>query len=491
MNSRTHRAPDLINQTMAQLFDPVHLGSVALDVLAAGLASPQDLTARQNTRLSRLLDAALQGSRLYCERLRGINPASAPLHALPVMHRDELMQRFDDWVTDPQLKLDALRAFTADPQRIGEPYLGKYLVWESSGTSGQPGVFVQDAQAMAVYDALEALRRSTPQPLQRWLDPLLLTERIAFVGATSGHFASFVSMQRLRHLNPWMTQRWRSFAIQQPTAALVGELNAFAPTVLSTYPTAAALLAEEACHGTLRFRPREIWTGGETLSAAVRLRLEQTLGCAVRNSYGASEFLAIGWECSHGRMHVNADWVILEPVDEQHRPVPPGQASDRILLTNLANHVQPLIRYELDDQITEQPGRCSCGSPLPVIEVQGRRDESLLMTGRHGEAITLLPLALTTVLEEEAGVFDFQLLQRDGHTLELRLGGLQGREAAAALARCRTALQAFAASQGLRLLRVIGEPGQPLLRGHSGKVQRVIAQTPAGTRRARGSRACP
>jgi len=38
--------------------------------------------------------------------------------------------------------------------RIGEPYLGRYVVWESSGTGGQPGVFVQNGAAMAVYDAL-------------------------------------------------------------------------------------------------------------------------------------------------------------------------------------------------------------------------------------------------------------------------------------------------------------------------------------------------
>jgi len=472
---------------MTQLFDPVHLGGVALDVLAAGLASPQDIAARQNARLPHLLDAAMQGSRLYRERLRGINPASAPLDTLPVMHRDELMRRFDDWVTDPQLKLDELRAFIADPQRIGQPYLDKYLVWESSGTSGQPGVFVQDAQAMAVYDALEALRRSTPQPLQRWFDPLLLTERIAFVGATSGHFASFVSVQRLRQLYPWMAQTVRTFSIQQSTTALLDELNAFAPTVLATYPTVAALLADEASRGTLHFVPREIWTGGETLSATVRRRLEQTLGCTVRNSYGASEFLTIGWECGHGRMHANADWVILEPVDERHRPVPPGQASCSTLLTNLANHVQPLIRYELEDQITIRPERCACGSPLPVIEVQGRRDDPLVMAGLHGKKVTLLPLALTTVLEDEAGVFDFQLCQRDAHTLVLRLGGLQGREATRALNRCRAALQAFAATQGLHLIHVIGELGQTMPRGRSGKVQRVIATVSPTRRRSRDS----
>lgn len=118
------------------------------------------------------------------------------------------MDHFDDWVTDPQLKLNELRAFTADPKRIGQPYLGKYLVWESSGTSHQSGIFVQDTQAMAVYDALESLRRSAPRPLQRWLDPPSLGERIVFVGATSGHFASATTIPSCYDL-PCKAQRDR------------------------------------------------------------------------------------------------------------------------------------------------------------------------------------------------------------------------------------------------------------------------------------------
>jgi hypothetical protein len=41
--------------------------------------------------------------------------------------------------------------FTADPSRIADPYLGRYVVWESSGSSGEPGIFVQDAAAMAAF----------------------------------------------------------------------------------------------------------------------------------------------------------------------------------------------------------------------------------------------------------------------------------------------------------------------------------------------------
>jgi phenylacetate-coenzyme A ligase PaaK-like adenylate-forming protein len=413
---------------------------------------------------------------VYRERLEGKAFGVDLLATLPVVSRHELMERFDDWVTDPQLTLAGLRAFIADPKRIGESYLGKYLVWESSGTSHEPGIFVQDARTMVVYDALEALRRSAPW---RWFDPMRLTERLAFVGATSGHFASMVSTQRVRQLNPWMMQSLRCFSILQSTTALVDELNDFAPTVIATYPTVAAVLADFAVRSALRFRPKEVWTGGETLSAAVRQRVEQALGCTVRNSYGASEFLSIGWECTRGQMHANTDWVILEPIDERGQVVPAGQLSYSTLLTNLANHVQPLIRYDLGDQVRVHTERCSCGSALPVIEVLGRRDEPLVMAGRGGQRVTLLPMALTTVLEDEAGVFDFQLRQRDQHTLVLRLE-VHGAQAEAAAARCRAALKQFASLQGLASVRIIAELGQPIPRGRSGKAQRIVAHKGPG-----------
>jgi phenylacetate-CoA ligase len=88
-----------------------------------------------------------------------------------------------------------------------------------------------------------------------------------------------------------------------------------------------------------------------------------------RNSYGASEFMPIGWECRIGKMHASADCVILEPVDPQGGTTLAGQPSYSTLLTNLANHVQPLIRYDLGDQITVSSKPCGCGSTLPVIEV--------------------------------------------------------------------------------------------------------------------------
>jgi phenylacetate-CoA ligase len=70
---------------------------------------------------------------------------------------------------------------------------------------------------MAVYDALQAWRRPSPRPLSRWLDPWYLGERIAFVGATGGHFASTVSSQRLRRLNPALAASLHEVSFLQST----------------------------------------------------------------------------------------------------------------------------------------------------------------------------------------------------------------------------------------------------------------------------------
>lgn len=460
---------------MSLLFDPALFAQASLQVITAGGLSSLSLKALQARRLKELLGCISQTSSFYRRRLHGLRLQTLVLEDLPRVSRAELMSEFDAWVSDPFLQLPALRAFTADPSRIGRPFLDRYLVWESSGSHHQPGIFVQDAQAMAVYDALEVLRRSPVRPWRRWLDPWCLTERVAFIGATTGHFASVVSAERLRRNNPIMHDRLRCFSILQPAGDLFRALDAFEPTVITTYPSVAAMLAEARRSGLLKLSPREVWTGGETLSLPVRTNIEQVFSCPVRNSYGASEFLPIAWECRAGHLHLNADWVILEPVDAQGHPTPPGQFSDTTLLTNLANRVQPIIRYDLGDRVCLGSAPCACGSAMPTVVVQGREDDMLSMAGRDGGRVTLLPLALTTVLEEDAGVFDFQLRQQNESTLILRLD-CPGEPAREAFARCRRALTAFAQSQGLAPIHLRGEFGKPALRGRSGKAQRIVAR---------------
>lgn len=456
--------------------------ALEFDLVAAAQASPAEIRARQQARWTQLLQAAARGSRYFRQRLAGRDPACTPLQDMPATTKTSLMASFGDWVTDPRLELPALREFVADPARIGEAWLGRYAVWESSGSTGEPTLFVQDARALAVYDALEASRRNSPRPWQRLFDPFYFGERLAFVGAIDGHFASEVTMRRLRRAQPWRAASWRSFSILQPIAALAAELEAFGPSIVATYPSAALLLAQQAERQRLSIAPQEVWTGGETLTATMRAAIERGLGCPLRNSYGASEFLPIAWECAHQRLHVNADWVVLEPVDERGRPTPPGQPSATTLLTNLANHLQPIIRLDIGDRITLDDRRCGCGCRLPVIEVEGRSDDMLTLAGRDGEPVTLLPLALVSVLEDEVGVADFRLEQLGPRTLKLWLGPAHAGVGAA----CRQALHGFARSQGVAPLRILVSEGRSPAPGRSGKRQRIVTRT--GRRRSSGLR---
>jgi phenylacetate-CoA ligase len=484
--------PSLIRAPGA--FDPWQAFNAGCAVMAASHADAAGVARRAAWRLRELLEAAcaapLQAARLRTAVGTAIGDparspraaaraATLPLSAIEPIARARAMARFDEACTDRRITLRGAREFLAGPDRLGAAYLGRYAVWTSSGTTGEPAVWVHDARALAVYDALESLRLcGLDRPgtgsalLEDWARaPLTGGRRFAMVGATGGHFAGNASVERQRRLWPWAARNVRVFSILRPMPELRAGLEAFDPTVIATYPTAAEVLAAERVAGRLAIRPREIWLGGEHVSEGVRRTVAESFGCRVRQGYGASECLAIGWACDHGVLHLNADWVVLEPVDRALRPVPPGTPSHTVLLTNLANHVHPVIRHDLGDSVTMLGEPCGCGSAMPALRVEGRRDDVLTFDGDAGP-VRLLPLALETVMEEHAGAFDFQLVGRDARTVALRLPRAAGR--AARRAACHRALRAYLDANGLRRVSIVDDASPPARDRTSGKLRRVL-----------------
>ncbi|HSW22025.1 MAG TPA: phenylacetate--CoA ligase family protein, partial [Burkholderiaceae bacterium] len=298
-----------------------------------------------------------------------------------------------------------------------------------------------------------------------------------------GPFAGSVAIERLQRLHRtqapcgWPSPSLQAFSVQTPLSELARQLQACQPTVLITYPSCAAALAQRQLDGSLRLQLTEVWLGGEQLSDGQRALLRRAFACPLRNNYGASEFFSIACECEHGRLHLNEDWVLLEPVDRQLRPVAPGESSHAVLLTHLANHVQPLLRYRLDDAVRFTGERCPCGCAFAVIEVQGRSGHTLEMRDALDRPVTLLPLALETAIEEGAQVTQFQLLCTAPDALELRFEpGVA--DPAAAYRRARAALHAFLSLHGLAAVRITHGRQPPLHERASGKLCRVRLAPP-------------
>ena len=437
-------------------------------------SGPRAIEATRAKRLASLVGFARAHSPLYGDLYCRVPDGPVELATLPVAIKTALMERYDDWVTDRRITRARVDAFLADRTRIGERFDDRYVIWKSSGTTGHEGIFVQDDEALGIYDALLAVQLATPDLAARIVaGSTFRGGRAALIAATGDHFASITSWQRVCRSAPGMDAR--GFSVMEPLDQLVEKLNAFQPAYLASYPTMLALLAEEKRAHRLRIQPFLMWSGGEYLGERTLDDLENTFGCRVMNEYGASECLSIAFGCAQHWLHVNADWVIVEPVDSDYGPTPLGKTSRTVLITNLANRVQPIIRYDLGDAVVANPERCACGNPLPAIRVEGRRDDILCL--QHGDQkVRIAPLALTTVLEDATGLHRFQIAQIGTNRLMIRLSESGHAERYGAFRAGMKALRRYLASQGIAGTVILLDEQPPRPDRRSGKLRQVISE---------------
>lgn len=375
---------------------------------------------RQRARLNEAVAHARAHSPYYRELYQDLPAHIEDPALLPVTDKTRLMQRFDDWTTDRAVTLEHVQAFVADPSLAGTRLLNRYLVATTSGTTGSHGVFLIDQRATRVNIALTA-----PMAVS-WLGATGIARllarggRVAMVVATGGHSFGATNTARLGRTSPRLAGHVRVLPAETPLPELVRQLNAFDPAVLVGYTSLVALLAAEQEAGRLRIRPLLVEPSGETLDEAARARIASAFDARVLAPYGATECPFLANACREGWCHVNADWVVAEPVDADYRPVPPGEESHTVLISNLANRVQPILRYDLGDSLLARPDPCPCGDPTPAVRVRGRTADVLSLPGLDGPVV-LSPLVLAALADHVPGVDGFQLVQVSDSTLRVRL----------------------------------------------------------------------
>jgi phenylacetate-coenzyme A ligase PaaK-like adenylate-forming protein len=447
---------------------------LAPDVWRAGRADSDGLTRRQRERLDALVAHARRRSRFYAELYAPLGVAPR-LDRLPVVTKAQLMARFDDWVTDPEVTLRGVQEFADDPAHIGREYLGRYLVLVTSGTTGIPAVLLQDRSALDVLEALTVVRVAPRMMGPRTVAALVRGRgRAAAVWATGRPYGGISLLQRQIHRRPSRAKRLRLFSALEPVDELVTDLDAFQPAMLSGYASVLAILAREQREGRLAIHPAIINNGGETLTPDARQLIESAFGTRVSNGYGASEMIMIAYDCGHGSMHVHADWAILEPVDADRRPVAPGEQSATVLLTVLANRVQPIIRYDLGDSVVLRPEPCACGSRLPAIDVVGRTNDVLHFAAVDGREVALAPLPLVTLMETAPGIRSVQLVQTSPRSVEVRLDPLPGHDRSQVARDVQARLHEHFTRHGLTSVRIVDGESDPQRDQRSGKLRQVV-----------------
>jgi phenylacetate-CoA ligase len=194
-------------------------------------------------------------------------------------------------------------------------------------------------------------------------------------------------------------------------------IDRHAPDYLLTYPSnLAALLDHYAVHGLPPPAVREVRTVGEIVSADLRAACRGQWHAPIVDTYSSQEVGCVALQCPlSGALHVQAESLHVEVLDEAGNPCAPGQIG-RVVVTDLHNFAMPLIRYEMGDY-AEVGGPCACGRGLPVLtRVIGRYRHMVVIPGggRHW------PLVGFAAYRGIAPIRQYQLVQRSLTEIEAR-----------------------------------------------------------------------
>lgn len=424
----------------------------------------------QTARLQEIVAWAKENSPLYKELYQNIGEQFS-LTDLPPVNKVQLMEHFNKWPTDSMIKLEDIEKFMDNPDNIGRKYMGRYFIYTTSGSTGNPLITICDDTTSNIMGAINTVRAFARKKDMKAF--MLRGGKTIGVFATGGFYLANSNIRSRLLKMPWKKRKMAITSALLPTEQIVMKLNEFQPAMLGGYPSNLELLIEEQESERLHISPILIMAGGEYLSEQLRSRLSKAFGCYVQTNYSCTEGGAVSCECIKKHFHINEDWLIVEPVDKNNNPVPDAVQSDKILLTNLFNYTQPYIRYEVADRVTMHHEPCGCGNPFPWLTLEGRTDDVVEFI-QEGKIIRIPPLAIYATLKEVHSLRRFQLLSYPENNLELRLEPMEGIEKETAFIQAKEALTPFLYSHGVTKLSISLSDDAPKQHPKSGKFKHII-----------------
>lgn len=297
--------------------------------------------------------------------------------------RSHDVRTHDDFARLPVLTKDIVRERARDLISTVYP-VSRLQPHHSGGSTGQPLSFYHDRDYVAASDA-----GTFRTMLQAGWRP---GEMVAFFwGWNKRLYAmSRLEFEARQHLR--REYQFDSFrGGEAEFARWVRTFDRIRPKVVYGYASAIAQFAAYVLATGRRLPPiRGVFTTAEKLLPLQREQMEAAFGCQVFDCYGSSEVRNIAAQCRHRRMHVNADFVVLETLDGGvvEGAAAAASASRPFVLTSLRSYGMPFIRYRNDDCGALVDGDCACGSGFPLMQLDIARtsDHFVLSDGRlvHG-----------------------------------------------------------------------------------------------------------
>lgn len=286
------------------------------------------------------------------------------------------------------------------------PRLGQYTMGLSSGTSGQPNLFLVSEEERLLW-AGAMLAKMQP-------GVLFARQKIAFFLRSTSHVDNALSSE-------WM--HFKFFDLRTDTEQLIAALNQYHPTMVIAPPSLLRVLAQAKDEKKLSIQPHKLISAEEILEPLDKGYIEKQFNQMVHQLYLTSgRWLAT--TCKYGTLHLNEDMLVVQKDYLDKRKFIP-------VITDLYATAQPLIRYRVNDVLTERQTSCPCGSIYTALEqIDGRCDDIFyIQSARSGQLKPLFPdMIRRAVTANSNTILDYKVVQEDLHALQIQLrcrGGLR------------------------------------------------------------------
>jgi phenylacetate-CoA ligase len=274
--------------------------------------------------------------------------------------------------------------------------------FNTGGSSGEPLIFFIGKKRIS-HDVAAKWRAT------RWWDVDIGDPEIVVWGSP-------IELGKQDHLKQWRdkllrTQLLPAFEMSEPRLdQFIATIRHVRPRMLFGYPSALTHIARHAkrrnvCMSDLGIKVAFVTS--ELLYDEQRTTISEVFGCKVANGYGGRDAGFIAHECPAGGMHLTADDIVVEIVNEAGEAQLPGVAGE-IVVTHLSTNDFPFIRYRTGDIGVMSATPCQCGRCLPLLQdIQGRSTDFVIAADgkvMHG-------LSLIYILRDLAGVKSFKVVQ--------------------------------------------------------------------------------
>lgn len=353
--------------------------------------SRKSLIKQQDKKVKRFIKNICKKSKYYHNLYNGLDINDWT--NFPITSKQEYLENFNTINTVNITKENAFNiAYKAEQDRNFSPKLNKITVGLSSGTSGNRGIFlVSDYERY--FWAGNILGRILPKSL-------FSRNKIAFFLRANSNLYESVKTKNIQ---------FEYFDLLNPIEVNLNRLNEYMPTIIVAPPSMLKILAKEYNNKTLKIKPQKLISVAEVLDDIDKNYIEKSFNLNIQQIYQATEGF-IATTCKYGHFHINEDLIAVqkEYIDKEHKKFIP-------IITDFHRTSQPIIRYRLNDILTELDEPCPCGSKYMAIKkIEGRCDDIFYLPNlEKNSLVPIFPDFLSRIIIFTSDeINDYKIIQK-------------------------------------------------------------------------------